>query len=235
LIHSVVQFGDKIVRDVMTPRPQVFAVPADTTVEKFTEMLRERPYSRVPVYEENLDQAVGIVFAHDVLQVADADADKRLVRDIMRPAMFVPEVKKVNELLREMQREKVHMAVVIDEYGAVSGIVTIEDLVEQIIGEISDEHETVPEVVKDGHDGYIVSGNVDVDRLADLFGVHPQDSGAATIAGLVSEAAGRIPQAGEIVEADGLRYEILQSTDRRIDRIRVTPVAHPHSAEKVRA
>lgn len=235
LIHSVVQFGDKIVRDVMTPRPQVFAVSADTSVEKFIEMLRDRHYSRVPVYEENLDQTVGIVHAHDVLQVADADASARRVRDLMRPAMFVPEVKRVHDLLREMQREKAHMAVVIDEYGGVSGVVTIEDMVEQIIGNISDEHDTAPEVVKDGHDGYIVSGNVDVDRIGDLFGVRPQDSAAATVAGLVSEAAGRIPQSGEVVEADGLRYEILQSTDRRIDRIRITPVPHPQPAEKVRA
>src|SRR5579872_325691 len=235
LIHSVVQFGDKIVRDVMTPRPQIFAVPADTTIEKFTEMLKEHLHSRVPIYEENIDQTVGVVHTHDVLQISDVDARNQRVRELMRPAMFVPEVKKVNELLREMQREKAHFAIVIDEYGGVSGVVTLEDLVEQIVGNISDEHETVSDVVKDGEHAYIVSGDVDVDRLNELFGFRPQDSEAATIAGLVSEAAKRIPQAGEVIEADGLRYEVLQSTDRRIDRLRIMPAPHPQSTEKVRA
>ena len=141
LVRSAVEFGDKLVREVMTPRPAVFAVPASTTLEHFLELLREHVFSRVPVYSSTLDNVTGIAFAHDLLQIADEEARTRTVGSIQRPAVFVPETKRGYELLREMQREKQHMRIVIDEYGGVSGLVTIEDLLEQIVGNIRDEHE----------------------------------------------------------------------------------------------
>jgi putative hemolysin len=224
LIQSVVQFSEKTVREAMKPRPEMAAVAAETTVEKFIELLRSRPFSRVPVFEENLDNIVGIVFAQDVLQVPDADAQTRTVGSLMRrDVLFVPETKLGSELLREMQKQKARLAIVIDEYGGVAGLVTIEDLVEEIVGEISDEHETA-QVIRESDTSYLVPGNMDVDRLEELLGVRPDRKGAATVAGLVSELAGRIPKKGEIIEEDGLRLEVLQATDRKVERVRVSAV-----------
>jgi putative hemolysin len=232
LIQSVVEFGDKTVREVMTPRPEVFAVSASTTLEKFTDLLRHHPYSRVPVYDGTLDNIVGIIFAHDMLQVPDTEARTRTVGDLMRrDVKFIPESKLVSDLLRDMQKGNVHMAVVIDEYGGVAGLVTIEDLVEEIVGEIRDEHESKTDIVREGDGCYIVPGNMGVDRLDDLFGVRPEGHEATTVAGLVSELLGRIPQPGEVVEDDGLRFEVLNSTDRRVERLRISSRQNAESRE----
>jgi putative hemolysin len=224
LIQSVVQFGDKTVREAMKPRPEMVVVASDTTVEKFIELLRLRPFSRVPVFEGTLDHIVGLVYAQDVLQVPDAEAHTRTVASLMRKdVLFVPETKLGSDLLREMQKKKSRMAIVIDEYGGVAGLVTIEDLVEEIVGEISDEHEPA-QVIRENENSYLVPGNMDVDRLEELLGVRHERRGAATVAGLVSELAGRIPKKGEVVEEDGLRLEVLQATDRRVERVRVSVV-----------
>lgn len=234
LIQSVVEFGDKTVREVMKPRPEIFTVPEDMTVEQLTEMLRTRPYSRVPVYCGTIDHIVGIVHAHDVLQLTDAEARVRTVGSIMKTDVrFVPETKRVSDLLREMQRENIRLEIVIDEYGAVAGVVTIEDMVEEIVGEIRDDHDKV-EIVKEAENTYVVPGNMDVDRLDKLFGFRFEDREATTVAGLVSEIAGRIPQPGEVVTDDGLRFEVLESTDRKVLRVRVTPAQH-HESEPLRA
>jgi CBS domain containing-hemolysin-like protein len=222
LIQSVVQFSEKTIRDAMKPRPEMVTVAAETTVEQFIELLRSRPFSRVPVFEGNIDNIVGLVYAKDVLQVPDAEAHTRSVGSLMRKELyFVPETKLASDLLREMQKNKIRMAIVIDEYGGVAGLVTIEDLVEEIVGEISDEHE-VGQVVRENDTSYLVPGNMDVDRLEELLGVRPERKGAATVAGLVSELAGRIPQKGEVIEDDGLRLEVLQSSNRRVERVRVS-------------
>jgi CBS domain containing-hemolysin-like protein len=224
LIQSVVEFGEKTVREVMKPRPEMVAVPAGTTVEQFVELLRSRPYSRVPVYEGSIHHIKGVVFAQDVLQVPDSEASTRTVDTLMRKDVyFVPETKLSSLLLREMQKKNVRMAIVVDEYGGVAGLVTIEDLVEEIVGEIRDEHEKA-DIVRDGDQSYIVPGNTDVDRLGELFGLRPEGTEAATIAGLVSELAGRILQQGEVVEESGLRFEVLESTDRRVERVRISTV-----------
>ena len=222
LIQSVVEFGDKTVREVMTPRPEIVAVPATTTVEQFTELLKKYPYSRIPVFEGSIDHIKGVVYAKDVLQVSDVEAHTKTVRDLMKTEVyFVPETKQGSELLREMQRDNARLAIVIDEYGGVAGLVTIEDLVEEIVGEIRDEHEK-SEVVKESDTSYIFNGNTDVDLLEKLLGVRPEEKEATTIAGLVSELAGHIPKAGEVFEQNGLRFEVLESTERRVDRVRVS-------------
>ena len=233
LVRSAVEFGDKLVREVMTPRPEVFAVPATITLEKFLELLREQNFSRVPVYSGSLDNVTGIAFAHDLLQIADEEARTRTVASIQREVAFVPETKRGYELLREMQREKQHMRIVIDEYGGVSGLVTIEDLLEEIVGNIRDEHEeeTAVETPQREPNGvWLVPGSFPVGQLADLFGepIAPGDSyEATTLGGLVSEIEGRIPLAGEVVllEPIGLRMEVVASTDRRVERLRVYPPA----------
>jgi len=224
LIQSVVEFSGKTVREAMKPRPAMFAVPTNTTVERFIEMLRGKHYSRVPVYEGSIHNIKGIVYAQDVLQVPDSEAHTRTLDTLMRrDVYFVPESKLGSDLLREMQKQNIRMAIVVDEYGSVAGLVTIEDLVEEIVGEIRDEHDK-PEIVREGERSFIVSGGMDVDRLDELFGAKPEGKESATIAGLVSELAGRIPRKGESVEEDGLRFEVVESTDRKIERVRVTAV-----------
>jgi putative hemolysin len=230
LVRSAVEFGDKVVRDVMTPRPHVFAVPAEMTLEDFISGLKKHPYSRVPVFKGSLDHVTGIAFAHDLLHIADTAAGTQTVASIQRPAALVPETKRVNELLREMQREKQHMRIVIDEYGGVAGLVTIEDLLEEIVGRISDEHEYDSDQDAPVHEAggtWLVSGNLEVSRLEDLLSGASQvaqEYQAATVGGLVSEVAGRIPLPGEVIVADSLRFEVVASTDRRIERVRVSAI-----------
>ncbi len=222
LIQSVVEFGDKTVREVMTPRPEIVAVPATMTIEEFTDLVKKYPYSRIPVYEGDIDHIKGIMLAKDVLQVRDTEARTKTVGDLMkRDVYFVPETKLGSELLREMQRDNIRFAVVIDEYGGVAGVVTIEDLVEEIVGEIRDEHEK-SEILKESETSYIFNGNTDIDLLEKLLGVRPEEKEATTIAGLVSELAGHIPKAGEVFHENGLRFEVLESTERRVDRVRVS-------------
>jgi putative hemolysin len=291
LVRSAVEFGDKVVLEVMTPRPEIFSVPGTLNLQEFTAVINEHAFSRVPVYSGSLDHVTGIAFAHDLLKVLDVEATTRTVAQIQRPAAFVPETKKVAELLREMQREKQHMRIVIDEYGSVAGLVTIEDLLEAIVGNIADEHdepEADDEPIRESNGAYVVSGSFELSRLRDLFadqfepnhrGTRPAEDGephdpedeetesveagsgrddkddredaelidtrdtrddptalrlpehyeSTTLGGLVSEIAGHIPLPGEVVEEDGLRLEVLASTDRRIDRIRVS-LTHPQAA-----
>jgi CBS domain containing-hemolysin-like protein len=232
LIQSVVEFSGKTVREAMKPRPEMFAVPVDTTVERFIEMLHTKHYSRVPVYEGSVHNIRGIVYTQDVLQVKDSEASRKTLESLMRrDVYFVPESKLGSDLLREMQRKNIRMAIVVDEYGGVAGLVTIEDLVEEIVGEIRDERDK-PEVVREGERSYVVWGGMDVDRLDELFGVKPEGKDSATVAGLVSELAGRIPQTGEVIEEDGLRFEVVESTDRKVERVRVTAV-HPRQLKLI--
>jgi CBS domain containing-hemolysin-like protein len=228
----------------MTPRPEVFAVPAATTLEKFLELLREHNFSRVPVYSGSIDNVTGIAFAHDLLQITDEEARTRTVASIQREAAFVPETKRGYELLREMQREKQHMRIVIDEYGGVSGLVTIEDLLEQIVGNIKDEHEEetlIEDPQREPGGVWLVPGNFPVDQLPELFGesvaLSELDEAyeATTLGGLVSEIEGRIPLPGEVVllESVGMKMEIVASTDRRVDRLRVFPPAESETPKQI--
>ncbi len=234
LIHSVVEFGDKTVRDVMTPRPAIVAVSADTTVEQLTHLLSQHPFSRVPVYRGDLDHIVGIVSARDLLQVADTEASRRLASSLMKTDIyFVPETKRASELLNEMQRENRRMAIVIDEYGGVAGLVTVEDLIEEIVGELSNEGELRNEAIRESDNSYIVLGTLEADRLEELFGFHlSEDWHATTVGGLVTEIAGHIPLPGEAVQEGDLRFEVLESTARRVEKLRVLiETSQPHSQE----
>jgi CBS domain containing-hemolysin-like protein len=243
LIRSAVEFGDKVIREIMTPRPDIFAVQAASTIEELLAALEQHPFSRIPIYTVTLDTISGIVFAHDLLQITDVDAKTRSVASVARPAHFVPETKKANELLREMQREKQHMRIVIDEYGGVAGLVTIEDLLEEIVGTIHDEHDmddenepVIDESDESGEKAWTVPGSLDLARLEELLDGKweaPEDYDATTVAGLVSETAGRIPMAGEVVEENGLRFAILSSTDRRIERLRVSLAASDSGSSAV--
>lgn len=233
LIHSVVEFGDKNVRDVMTPRPSIVAVSAETTVEQLTHLLSLHPFSRVPVYRGDLDHIVGIVSARDLLQVADTDAARSVASSLMKSNVyFVPETKRASELLNELQRANRRMAIVIDEYGGVAGLVTVEDLIEEIVGELSNEGELRNEAIRESDHSYIVLGTLEADRLEELLGFRLSEGWhGTTVGGIVTEIAGHIPLPGEVVQEGDLRFEVLESTSRRVEKIRVL-TKHPYPIPK---
>jgi putative hemolysin len=223
LIQSVVAFGDKVVREVMTARPNMVTIQADETLEALRELVINEQYSRIPVYQASVDDVIGFVHVRDMFEVAESDRLTRTVRELMRPIRFVPETKAVNDLMREMQQEGAHMVIVVDEYGNTAGLATMEDLVEVILGEIRDEHEPGSDVTEDGHGGYIVSGNFDVARVADILNFRPNDDiESTTIGGLVTEWLGHVPKTGEVVERDGLRVEVLASDEMRVEQVRLS-------------
>ena len=223
LIQSVVEFGDKVVREVMTPRPNIVAISADATLEQLRQLVINEQFSRIPVYEQNIDRIAGFVHVRDMFEVEEEEREHRRVRELVRNLIFVPETKPVSDLMRQMQQENTHMVIVVDEYGNTAGLATMEDLLEVIIGEIRDEHEPDSDVTKDGRGGCIVSGSFDLDRVGDLFpSFHrEQDTESTTVGGLVSEWLGRVPKAGEVVDRDGIRVEVLASDDLRVDQVRI--------------
>lgn len=230
LIEQVVEFGETRVRDVMTPRPDVVAISASATLEELRKLMVTTKYSRVPAYEKSLDDIVGIAMSRDVLEVSERDAVRRTVRELMRPVMFVPESKFGSELLKEMQRKSQQMAIVIDEYGLMAGVVTVEDLVEEIVGEIGEEdRRPAPEVVRETSGSAVLRGSVAVNRLADIFGIEmPQieeHTNAATVAGLLNSVAGHVPRTGESIDFDGIRFEVLEANQRKVLRVRARPIA----------
>ena len=230
LIEQVVEFGDKRVRDVMTPRPDVIAIRAAASLEELRDLVVETKFSRLPVYEKTLDDIVGIAMARDMLEVPDRDAARRTVRELKRPALFVPETKFGSELLKEMQRKNQQMAIVIDEYGLMAGVVTIEDLVEEIVGEIGEEdRRPAPDVVRESGGAMVLRGSVPLDKISELFGVQldaaTQHSNATTIGGLLNAIAGHVPRAGETIESDGIRFDVVEANQRKVLRVRARRLA----------
>jgi len=231
LIQSVVEFGDKVVREVMTPRPNIVAISAASSLEQLRQLVINEQYSRIPVFENNIDEIVGFIHVRDMFELDDEQRALGTVRELMRPIQFVPETKRVHDLMRQMQQDNTHMVIVVDEYGNTAGLATMEDLLEVIIGEIRDEHEPETDVTEDGHGGYIVSGNFDLARVGGLFDTfHPEgDIESTTIGGLVSEWLGRVPASGETVDRDGIRIEVLASDELRVGQVRISrsqTVAH---------
>ena len=232
LIEQVVEFSDKRVREVMTPRPDVVSISANATIEELRRVFIATKLSRLPVYENSLDEIIGIVIARDILQIPDREASGQTVRQLVRPALFVPEAKMGSSLLREMQRKNQQMAIVIDEYGSMAGVVTAEDLVEEIVGEIGEEdRHPAPDVVRESDGSMVLRGSTGVEKLKDLFDVELQgdqaDFSAATIAGLLNHVAGHVPEAGEKINYDGLQFEILEANQRKVLRLRARPQASP--------
>jgi putative hemolysin len=224
LIQSVVEFGDKVVREVMTPRPNIVAIQADAPLEQLRQLVINEQYSRIPVFEDNIDQIIGFVHVRDMFELEEEERESRTVRELIRPVPFVPETKPVLDLMRQMQNEGTHMVIVVDEYGTTAGLATMEDLLEVIIGEIRDEHEPGRDVEPDGSGGYIVSGNFDLDRVSGLVeSFHRgEEIESTTVGGLVSEWLGRVPRQGEIVERNGVRIEVLASDDLRVEKVRIS-------------
>lgn len=226
LIQSVVAFGDKTVREVMTPRPNIVAFPADRTLEDLRELVINEQYSRIPVFIGSIDNITGFVHVRDMFELDQREREGRLVGELARPISLVPESKPVDELMREMQQNGAHMAVVVDEYGNTAGLVTLEDLVEEILGEIRDEHEPGQDLEPDARGGYVVSGSFELARLEELVGLRTSgETESTTIGGLLSEWLGRVPKAGEAMERHGVRIEALASNELRVEQVRVSKVS----------
>ncbi|RPI19260.1 MAG: HlyC/CorC family transporter [Acidobacteriales bacterium] len=222
LIQAAVAFGDKTVREAMTPRPQIVAIEAGRSLDDLRQLVINEQYSRIPVYEGTIDRITGFIHVRDMFELDEEQRKQRTVRELIRPMRVVPETKPVNDLMKEMQEDRAHMVVVIDEYGNTAGLATMEDVVEEILGEIRDEHEPEFDVTPDGAGGYIVSGSCDLDRLHDLLGFRPQEEvESTTVSGLAAEWLGRVPAVGDVVEREGIRIEVLAGDERRVEQVRI--------------
>jgi CBS domain containing-hemolysin-like protein len=221
LLQSIVDFGDTLVREVMTPRPDIVAIQETATMGQLRALFREQEYSRFPVYLENLDNIHGVVFVKDLLQLEDEIQDARPMTPLIRPMTFVPETKRVPELLKEFQRKQVQIAIVVDEYGGTAGLVTIEDLLEEIVGEIRDEYDVETEpVIDEGNGSYVFSAKVSFDQVRERLGVDVEPEGFETVGGYVLTRLGRVPAVGETFELDGMIVEVLEAERRRIHKVR---------------
>ncbi len=231
LLRSVVSFSETLVREVMTPRPDIVAIRADATIEELRHLVREQEYSRLPVFTENLDNIVGLVVVKDLIQMTDGGASARQVSEIMRPAAFVPETKRVIDLLREFQQKRLQLAIVVDEYGGTAGLVTVEDVIEELVGEIRDEYDSEAEpVLAESDDTFVFSAKVGIHEMRDRLGVEIEDGDFETVGGYVLTRVGRVPAAGERFTFDGLEVEILEAERRRIHKVRIHRLA-PAAAE----
>src|SRR3981189_1817378 len=225
LIEQVVEFSDKRVREVMTPRPDIVALPADATLEEFHAKVVETKLNRFPVYEKSLDDIFGVVYSQDLLQIADQDLPKRKVRELSRPVLFIPETKAGSDLLREMRQKGQPLAVVIDEHGSVAGIATVEDLVEEIVGESGyDAKQPLADVVRETDGGLVMRGSMSIDDVEELLGVKfgdKSDAAVTTIAGLLSHVSGKVPEPGDKIDLEGHKFEVLEANQRKVLRVRI--------------
>jgi CBS domain containing-hemolysin-like protein len=221
MVQSIVDLGDKVVREIMTPRPEMVAVRREAKLAELRQLFMDEKYSRVPVFEESLDRIVGLVFAIDLLAYADRSAEEP-IESLIRPVQFVPETKKVADLLREFQRSRSTFAVVIDEYGGTSGLLTVEDILEEIVGEIHDEfdEEVAEEFVREGDGTFLVSGRADIDLLKEKLGLDVNGKGFDTVSGFVLAVIGRVPQAGEAIDYQGMTIEVVDAEGHRINKVR---------------
>ena len=223
LLQSVVEFGDTLVREVMTPRPDIVAVKSTATLDELRARFAEERYSRLPVYQDSLDTILGFVVVRDLVGLTDAAGSDRIVERLLRPAHTVPETKRVAELLKELQAERVQSAIVHDEYGGTAGLVTIEDLLEEIVGEIRDEYDREEDepIVDEGDGTFLFAGGVSVDDMSRPLDVTIEPQGFETVAGYVLSRLGRVPHAGESFDADGLNIEVVEAERRRVRRVRI--------------
>ncbi len=221
LILSVLEFTDTIVREVMVPRTDMITISGDASTDDAVDIVLSSGRSRVPVTGETIDHVVGVLFARDLLEIFDKEQEPRTAAEIAHEAYFVPETKQVSELLREMQANQQHLAIVVDEFGGTAGIATIEDLIEEIVGEIVDEYDEEEPMVIEADGEWIVDARLDVDELAELVGVELPSDEWDTVGGLVLELAGRVPLEGERFECDGLVFTADSVQGRRVSKVRV--------------
>ena len=224
LIHSIIEFGDTRVSEVMTPRTEVVALPLTATVREARDIIIESKYSRLPVYRDQIDNVEGLIYVRDLLQCWPEGREDENIGPLVRPVYFVPETKAVADLLKEMQKAHVQLSMVIDEYGGIAGLVTVEDILEEIVGEIEDEDtetEEIIEIVEADEGYYDVLGSTEIGKIERLFDMEIEDDDFTTIAGLVISESGYVPRPGERLNFRGLDVEVLDADDRRISRLRL--------------
>lgn len=232
LLRNLADFRETMVREVMTPRPDIIAIDSTATLEQLHTLFREQQYSRIPVFKETLDNVQGIVFIKDLIQMRPGTPLTGPIAPLVRPAHFVPETKRVPDLLKEFQRRRIQLAIVVDEYGGTAGLVSVEDLLEEIVGEIRDEYDTEAErIVDEGHGRYLFSGSVHIEEMANLMKVDIEAAGFETVGGFLLSRLGRVPAVGEHLEIDGLDVEIVETEQRRITRVRMSKLEPVPAAE----
>lgn len=223
MIYSIFQFGDTIAREIMVPRADLLALDINTTISDARREFINAGHSRVPVYEDNIDNVIGLLYAKDLLAVVDGGDTIAEARKLLRPAYFVPEAKKIDELFTEMQSKGVHMSLVVDEYGGVAGVVTLEDIVEEIVGEIRDEYDSAEETDMQKLDGddYMLLGRINIDEINEVFKLNLPTDHADTLGGLIYSALGRVPQPGELVNFNGAEFTVEEVLARRILKVKL--------------
>jgi putative hemolysin len=233
LLQSVVEFGDKVAREIMTPRPEIAAIEINSSVEDLRGLFRAKRLTRYPVYSGEMDHIEGFVSVRDLMELSPEEQKRATIRKLIRPVPFVPETKPIHDLLKELQQSTTQMAIVIDEYGSVSGLITIEDLVEEIVGDIRDEVEPhARDIIKESPSTYIVSGQAELAQVSDELHVPLENDDYSTVAGLVMNQLGHVPAAGEKVESHGLTFEVLEANQRTVLKVRmiIPPAELPANA-----
>ena len=231
LLQSVVEFGDKVVREVMTPRPEIAAVDIDSPMEELRKLFREKRYTRYLVYSGQLDNVEGIVSIGDLTELPPAEQSRVTIRSLLRSVPLVPETKRTTELLKDLQQSTTQLAVVVDEYGRVAGLVTIEDLLEEIVGEIRDEVEPhARDIVRESANSYLVLGQTDLAQVVDQLNVPIEEGDYSTVAGFVLTRLGHVPTPGEKVESNGLSFEVLEADPRTVLKVRLRVLPEPSAA-----
>ena len=235
LIHSILEFGDPSVGEVMTPRPDIVALPTNSSVREARDVIIESKYSRLPVYRDQIDNVEGFIYVRDLLQCWADGQEPESIASLVRPVYFVPETKAVADLLEEMQKAHVHLSMVIDEYGGVAGLVTVEDILEEIVGEIEDEDigGDEAEIVAGSGGVYEVLGSTEIGKIERLFDMEIEADDFTTIAGLVINESGKVPRSGEHLAFRGLEVEVLEADERRIGRLRLRRSAEGNGTESI--
>jgi CBS domain containing-hemolysin-like protein len=234
MIYSIFQFGETLCREIMVPRIDITGLEVSATVQEAIDVFTKSGHSRVPVYEETIDEIIGLLYAKDLLRTDLTEKEKTEVRPFLRKAYFIPESKNVDELLREMQAQGVHMAVVVDEYGGTAGLVTLEDIMEEIVGEIRDEYDQAEELEfqQMSEDEVVFSGRIDLDDVYDILGVDLTEDMADTLGGYIYGQIGRVPVGGEQIKVDGWLLTVSQVSGRRIRKVLAKRVGHTPETEQ---
>ena len=233
LIQSILEFRDTIVSEVMRPRLQIVAIEAASTVADARRLIVESKHSRIPVYREHVDHIEGVVYVRDLLAFCDEDNMGLPVTDCMRPAYCVPESKTIRALLEDMQKAKVQIAIVIDEYGGVAGLVTVEDIIEEIVGEIEDEDLTASDdgIILNEDGSYVIDGSAEIKKVEGLYQKEVEADDFTTVAGLMIRKLGRVPAVGEEIEVEGIRFEVVEADAHRVNRVRLRKVDEQAASE----
>lgn len=223
MLQSVVALGTKTVHEVMTPRGSIVGIRREATLEQLRRLVAEQGYSRIPVYRDSIDNVVGFVHVRDLVKYANQEGVSKRVFEFLRPIRSVPETQRADQVFREMQQDNAHIVVVVDEYGNTAGLVTMEDVVEEVFGEIQDEHDLPGDVRQEAEGVWLLSGNVDLDLLTELVQFKPSpETESTTVGGLVTEWLGHVPQPTELVERDGIRLEVTAADERRVEEVRLS-------------